>query len=99
MRKAQMIAVFSLGLFALVGACLILAQDGFTTSSKHGHWSIFVPTPQAYVMAAMMFALSMLAALWLLQQVQASRLGYALSMVAYGGTVFLMTHALAQYLQ
>ena len=60
MRKTQFVAVLFLAFFALVGGCLILAQDGFTTSSKRGHWSIFVPAPQAYVMAGIMFTLSVL---------------------------------------
>ena len=99
MRKAQFAAVLSLAFFALLGGCLILAQDGFTTSSKRGHWSIFVPAPQAYLMAAIMFTLSGLGVLWLLQQAQASRPVYLIAAVGYGGLVFALTKALASYLQ
>lgn len=55
MRKAQFAAVFSLAFFALAGGCLILAEGGFTTSSKRGHWSVFVPAPKACVMVDIMF--------------------------------------------
>ena len=99
MRRAQFAAVFSLAFFSLVGGCLVIAQDGFTTSSKRGHWSIFVPAPQAYVMAAIMFTLSVLCVLWLLQQAQASRLAYLFAAAGYVGASFALTNALANYLQ
>ena len=99
MRKAQFSAVASLTFFALVGGCLVLAQGGFTTSSKRGHWSIFVPAPQAYVMAAIMFTLSVLGMLWLLQQVQASRLTCLVAVAWYSSATYALTKALAIYLQ
>lgn len=98
MRKAQFAAVLFLAFFALVGGCLILAQDGFTTSSKRGHWSVFVPAPQAYVMAAIMFALSILGIIWLLQQVRASHSTCLISVAGYGCAVFVLTKTLATYL-
>ena len=99
MRKASFAAVFSLALLGLVGGCLILSQDGFTTSSKRGHWSIFVPAPEAYVMSAIMFAMSCLAALWLLQQVRAKPSTYLLSIFGYCGAAILLTKSLATYIQ
>ena len=99
MRKAQFAAVLSLAFFALMGGCLILAQDGFTTSSKRGLWPIFVPAPQAYVMAALMFTLSFLGLLWLLQQIRASRTIYLLSIAGYGAAVVVLTKFLATQFQ
>jgi hypothetical protein len=99
MRKAQFAAVLSLAFFALLGACLILSQDGFATSSKRGDWSIFVPAPQAYVMAGIMFTLSVLGLLWLLQQLRASRSICLLSIAGYGIAAFGLTKALATYLR
>lgn len=99
MRKAQFAAVLSLAILGLVGGCLILSQDGFTTSSKRGHWSIFVPAPEAYVMAAIMFAMSGLAVLWVLQQVRARPPAYLLSAAGYCGAVLMLTKALAAYVQ
>lgn len=99
MRNAQFAAVFSLALLGLVGGCLIFSQDGFTTSGKRGEWSIFVPTPQAYVMAAIMFALSILAILWLLQQVRAKPSTYILTFGGYCGAALMLTKILATYIQ
>lgn len=99
MREAQFAAVLSLAFFALVGGCLVLAQDGFTTSSKRGYWSIFVPAPQAYLMAAFMFTLSILGVLRVLQQVQAPRQVCLATAASYAGAVLLSTRVLATYLQ
>ncbi|WP_409475653.1 hypothetical protein [Stenotrophomonas sp. Y-13] len=98
MRKAQFAAVFSLAFFALAGGCLILAGHGFTTSSKRGHWSVFVPAPQAYVMAAIMFVLSLLGGVWLLQQARAPHRVWMLAAAGYAGTAFLLTRAWAHWL-
>lgn len=98
MRKAQFAAVFLLAFFALVGGCLILAQDGFTTSGKHGQGAMLVPAPQAYLMAAIMFALSVLALIGLLQQMQASRLLYLIAAMGYGSAIYVITKAWASYL-
>ena len=99
MRKAQVASVFSLALLSLVGGCLILSQGGFTTSSKRGHWSIFVPVPEAYVMAAIMFALSILANLWLLREARARPITYAFAISGYCGAAFLLTAYFAAYIQ
>jgi hypothetical protein len=97
MRKAQFAAVFALTFFALMGGCFVLAQDGFTTTSKRGNWSIFVPAPQAYVMAAIMFTLSLLGAVWLLQQSKTSRSVWLIATAGYACAAFAMTKALAIY--
>ena len=95
MRKAQFATVFSLALLGLVGGCLILSQGGFTSSGKRGDWSIFVPAPQAYVMAAIMFAQSILATLWLLQQVRATPSTWVLTVTGYCGAAFVLTRYIA----
>ncbi len=71
MRNAIRAAVFALFALGFLGGSLIVAGSGFTASSKRGTWQIFVPAPQAYIMAAILFALSALAALWFLQQAKA----------------------------
>lgn len=83
MRVAQFLSVFSLAFFALAGGCLILAQEGFTTSSKRGHWSVFVPLPEAWLMAAIMFALSFLGLVWLLREARIARSGWLLGLAAW----------------
>lgn len=99
MRKAQFAAILCLAFFAFVGGCLIIALDGFTTSGKHGHWSIFVPAPQAYVMAAIMFSLSALGVAWALQQAQAARRTCVAAAIAYGCATYAMTQAMTSYFQ
>lgn len=94
MRKAIIASVTTLCAIGMLGGCLILAGNGFITSSKRADWHIFVPAPQAYIMAAIMFALSGIALLWLLQQVQALVLGYALGAAAYIGVAIIITRAL-----
>lgn len=98
MRKALIASVSSLALLGLIGGCLIFAQGGFTSSSKRGEWSVFVPPPQAYVMAAIMFALSTIAVVWLLREVNARRSLYLLAGVVYFGLAAILTQVLAAYL-
>ncbi|MCB1956485.1 MAG: hypothetical protein KDG55_12460 [Rhodocyclaceae bacterium] len=98
MHLATFASVVSLGLLGLIGGSLVLAQDGFTTSSRHGTWSVFVPAPQAYLMAAILFALSALALVWILQQVRARPSLYLASGALYGGAVVLLTRLLARLL-
>jgi hypothetical protein len=52
MRKAIITSVTALCVLGMLGGCLIVSGSGFTTSSKGGEWQIFVPAPQAYIMAA-----------------------------------------------
>lgn len=99
MRKAQIASVLALAILGLVGACLILSQEGFTTSSKRGTWQVFVPAPQAYVMAAIMFALSILATVWVLREIRATRLVCFLGAVAYCGIALGLIQILASYLR
>lgn len=99
MPKALFASIAALATLGLLGGCLVLAQDGFTTSSKRGGWEIFVPAPQAYVMAAIMFALSAIAVLWLLQQTRLRPRGYLLCAVAYLGAACLVTSLLTHALR
>lgn len=99
MRAAQHLSILALGLLGMLGGCLILAENGFTTSSKRGEWSTFVPAPQAYVMAAIMFSMSVLAVIWLLKQSKASIPSYAASFLLYLAATFTLTRFLATTLQ
>jgi hypothetical protein len=99
MRVAQYASVIALGILGMIGGCIILSQDGFTTSSKRGHWSIFVSTPEAYVMAAIMFSMSMVAVIWLLTQSKVRFTGYAVSFALYIAAVFSLTKFLSSVIQ
>ena len=91
MRAAQVVSVVFLFALGLLGGCLVVAGDGFTTSGKRGQWQIFVPPPQSYVMAAIMFALSAIALLWLLRQAKARSSTVAIAGLASVGAALFIT--------
>ena len=91
MRAAQVASVVFLFALGLLGGCLVVAGHGFTTSGKRGQWQIFVPPPQAYVMAAIMFALSAIALLWLLRQAKARASTVAIAGLASVGAALFIT--------
>jgi hypothetical protein len=62
--RLSIAAMFILG---LVGGTLIAAYSGFETSPRRGGTPIFVPAPQAYIIAAAMYGMSCLALLALLR--------------------------------
>lgn len=99
LRRGQFASVCALGLCGLVGGCLILSQQGFTTSGKRGGWSIFVPAPQAYVMAAIMFALSALALLWVLRERRARRGARVIAWLVHACAVVVLMRWLAGHLR
>jgi hypothetical protein len=99
MRSAQIASVAALALLGMLGGCLILAKDGFTASNKRGGWTVFVPIPQAYVMAAIIFAMSVLAIIWLLREVKVRPLGYLLVATGYVLASIQLTRYLAQAVQ
>lgn len=98
MRKSLITSVIALFALGLIGGCLIIAGSGFTTSNKRGLWQVFVPAPQAYFMAAIMFALSGVALLWLLQQAKVRALGYGVCAAAYLGGAVVITRVLSHVL-
>lgn len=98
MRKALITSVASLAVLGMIGGCLILAGDGFTTSSKRSRWQVFVPAPEAYLMAAIMFTLSSIAVLWLLQQTRMPAWVRLSCVAIYLCVAFAITHVLNQSL-
>lgn len=86
--------VVALVVLGLVGGSLIVAHSGFETSPKRGGASVFVPAPQAYVMAAIMYAMGFIGMLALLRHRGAGRLGVwlgaALFVAAAAGLVVLI---------
>jgi hypothetical protein len=99
MRKALFASITALAALGMLGGCLVLARNGFMTSSKRGGWQMFVPAPQAYMMAAIMFALSGLAVFWLLQQTKLRTWGYVIFAAGYIGVACIITRALRQTFQ
>ena len=82
-REAQ-IAIMSLVVLGLIGGCLIIAYSGFATSPKtRGVSSVFVPLPEAYLMAAAMYGQSIIGMLVLLRDRKTSYSGIFLSCLGY----------------
>jgi hypothetical protein len=71
------LAIAALVLLGMVGGCLVLAQSGVATSPKRGGPSVFVPAPQAYLLVAILYAMSAIGLSVLLRVWQAARLAIA----------------------
>ncbi len=73
------ISIAALFVLGLVGGVLVVAYSGYETSPRRGGTSVFVPAPEAYVVAAAMYGMSCLAMLALLRHRSRS---WALSIAA-----------------
>jgi hypothetical protein len=77
------LAIAAIVLLGMVGGCLILAQSGFATSPKRDGPSVFVPAPQAYLLAAILYAMSAIGLLALLRAWQAAMPLMVLAVLSY----------------
>ncbi len=84
------LAVTAVVVLGMVGGGLIVAHSGFGTSHKYAGSSTFVPAPQAYFLAAVMYGMSVIGMLALLQNRQASWLLKAFAVLAYTTTSTLL---------
>ena len=78
--RLSIAALFILG---LVGGTLIVAYLGFETSPRRGGTPVFVPAPEAYIIAAAMYAMSCLAILALLRNKTTSLLWAGVAVAGY----------------
>ena len=67
----------------LVGGSLVVAQSGFATSPRLGGPSTFVPAPEAYLLAGIMYCMSAIGMLALLRARPVSGLSIAVAAVLY----------------
>ena len=82
--RGTQIAIMSLVILGLIGGCRIIAYSGFATSPKtRGVHSVFVPLPEAYLMAAAMYGQSIIGMLVLLRDRKISYIGIFLSCLGY----------------
>lgn len=93
-RGAQL-AVAALVVLGMLGGSLIVAQAGFATSPRRGGPSTFVPVPEAYVLAATMYGMSVLGLLALLRNRRVSLPMMAVSFVAHIAFAGCLTALLA----
>ena len=88
------LSVAALVVLGMVGGGLIVAYSGFGTSPKYGGPSTFVPAPRAYFLAAVMYSMSVIGMLALLQSWQPSSRLTALAVALYAGVATLLVLAL-----
>lgn len=89
------LSIAALLVLGLVGGALIVAYAGFETSPRRGGPSVFVPAPQAYVLAAVLHAMSCLALLALLRMRTRSTWMAAVAVAGHGLLAWLLARALA----
>jgi predicted tellurium resistance membrane protein TerC len=83
LKQAGLVAVAALVLLGFIGGTLIVVHSGFETSPKRGGTSVFVPAPQAYILAAMLFSMSIIGWVALIREWRRSIAITALSIVLY----------------
>ena len=89
--RLSIAAMFILG---LLGGTLIVAYSGYETSPRHGGTSVFVPTPQAYIIAAAMYGMSCLAMLALLRSRTQSLIWATVAVAGYVLLAWLFSHSI-----
>ncbi len=83
LTPAVQFVVAALVVLGLIGGSLIVAHSGFETSPRRGGPSVFVPAPQADVLAAIMYAMGFVGLLALLRHHAVARLGTLLGAVLF----------------
>ena len=96
LSPAAQVAVVAIVLLGLLGGSLIVAYSGFGTSPRRGGASVFVPVPEAYLMAAAMYGMSFIGMLALLQNRQSGRRLTGLAVALYPAAAALLTTSLVR---
>ncbi|ODS65071.1 MAG: hypothetical protein ABS37_09695 [Acidovorax sp. SCN 65-108] len=97
MNLPAKISIAALAVLGLLGGSLIVAYAGFATSPRRGGPSTFVPAPEAYILSAVMYAMSFLALWVLLRDRQASKATTLAAMGAYGVMAWATVHVIAAW--
>lgn len=83
LSTAAKISIAALVLLGMIGGSLIVAHGGYETSPKGGGAPVFVPAPQGFVVAAMMYGMSVLGMVSLLRARHQSRTTVASAIALY----------------
>ena len=83
LTTAAQLSIAALVLLGMVGGSLIVAHGGYETSPKRGGVPVFVPAPQSFIVAAMMYGMSVLGMVALLRAHHQSRTTIAIACVLY----------------
>lgn len=89
------LAVAVIVILGMLGGSLIVAYSGFATSSRRGGTSVFVPAPQAYLLAATMYGMSAIGMLALLNNRRVSFVAMGCALVGYAAAAVCLTAVLA----
>lgn len=76
------LSISALVVLGLIGGSLIVAHSGFETSPRRGGSSMFVPAPEAYVIAVVLYVMSCLAMSVLLREQKVTK---AMSLGTFAG--------------
>ncbi len=87
------ISIAALFVLGLLGGTLIVAYSGFETSPRRGGTPVFVPAPEAYAIAAVMYVMSCLAMLALLRNRTTSSLLTVAALAAYPVVAWALAQA------
>lgn len=89
------LSIAALVVLGLIGGSLVVAHSGFETSPRRGGTPTFVPVPEAYVLAVVMYLMSCLAMIALLRNRDTSRQAFVAALFAYAAIAASLVAALA----
>jgi hypothetical protein len=84
LNKPARVAIAALVVLGLTGGTLVVVHGGFETSPKRGGTPVFVPAPQAWLIAATMYGMSLVGWVALVRERWHSIASTALAIVAHG---------------
>jgi hypothetical protein len=96
LTTAAQISIAALVLLGMLGGSLIVAHGGYETSPRRGGLAVFVPAPQGFIIAAMMYGMSVLGMVALLRAWLQSRTTIAIALLLYAFLAFMFVSALGQ---
>lgn len=89
------LSIAALLVLGLLGGSLIVAHSGFETSPRRGGSSTFVPAPEAYVIAVVLYLMSCLALAALLREWKAAKAISVAAFAGYGVIAWGLVHVLS----
>ena len=98
LTTAAQLSVAALVLLGIFGGSLIVAHGGFETSPRRGGSPVFVPAPQGFIVAAMMYGMSVLGLIALLRAWHKSLTAIAGALVLYAILAVISVSAIGAYL-
>jgi predicted tellurium resistance membrane protein TerC len=95
LNTAAQISIAAIVLLGMIGGSLIVAHSDFETSPKRGGYSVFVPAPQAYLLAITMYGMSVIGMVALVRERRWSAKVLALAITLYAAAACLLIFVLS----